>query len=119
MSSLRSNSAYTNTSASKSGIGVAKDEPLKPPTIDYIDMPKTLYDSAREACENAVRQLKKGEKKHYYKCAKIIKKTLEERHRGSYHVIMGKDFGSFFSYEAGNCVQFWINEYCFLIFKHG
>ncbi|CAG9312146.1 unnamed protein product [Blepharisma stoltei] len=119
MSSLRSSSQYASSSSSKPGIGVAKDEPLKPPVIDYIDMPKALYESAKEVCESAVRQLKKGEKKHFYKCAKQIKKILEERNRGSYHVIIGKDFGSFFSYEAGNCVQLWVNDICFLIFKHG
>lgn len=119
MSSLRSSTTYANNANNKPGIGVAKDEPLKSPMIDYADMPKTLQDSVIETCENAVRQLKKGEKKHYYKCAKFIKKTLEDRHRGAFHVIMGKDFGSYFNYEAGNCIQFWVNEFCFLIFKHG
>lgn len=98
---------------------IGKKEEFKPPMIDYVDMPKEMQEFVIEQCEEVLRMFNKCEKKYYYECAEAIKKIIEERYRGCYHVIVGRDFGSYFNYEVGNCIQFWITQHCFLIFKHG
>ena len=98
---------------------IGKKEEFKPAIIDYVDMPREMQDFVIEQCEEVLRMLNKSEKKYYYECAETIKKIIEERYRGSYHVIVGRDFVSYFNYEVGNCIQFWITQHCFLIYKHG
>jgi len=106
-------------SAKKPAPIIGKKEEFKHPVIDYADMPKEMQEFVIEQSEEVLRSLNKGEKKFYFECADAIKKIIEEKYKGSYHVIVGRDFGSFFSYEVGNCMQFWVAQHCFLIFKHG
>ena len=108
-----------NMSGSKGAAAPTKQENFRPPVYDYVDMPQEHLEFIIETCENVLRMLNKGEKKFYYECAEAIKRAMDEQFGPSYHVIVGRDFGSFFDYEAGYCVQLWINQHCFLIFKHG
>jgi dynein light chain LC8-type len=98
---------------------IGKKEEFKPPVIDYADMAREMQEYVIEQCEEVLRMFNNGEKKHYYECAEAIKKILDDKYSGSFHVVMGRDFGSYFNYEVGNCIQFWIMQHCFLIFKHG
>lgn len=106
--------------SSQKGPGLlAKDDNFRPPVYDYLDIPREKKDFIIEICETALRLLNNNDKKFYYECAEFIKKQVEEKFGGSFHVIVGRDFGAFFTYEAQHCVQFWINQHCFLVFKHG
>ena len=51
--------------------------------------------------------------------AKMIKEELDKQLGGSWHVIVGRNFGSYMSYEDQSAIMFWINHICFLIFKFG
>ncbi len=51
--------------------------------------------------------------------AEFIKRSLDKKFGGSWHVIVGKHFGSYMSYEDGCVVLFWLNQYGFLIWKYG
>ena len=61
----------------------------------------------------------KGEKRYFKDVAEFIKRQFDERFKGSWHVIVGKNFGSHFSFEAKSAIQFWINHIVFLIYKFG
>jgi dynein light chain LC8-type len=98
---------------------IRKKEEFKPPVIDYVDMPKEMQDFIIEKCEEVLSDYIHGEKRFFYECAESIKKSIEQKYKGSFHVIVGRDFGSFFSYEVSNCIQFWLAHFCVLIFKHG
>lgn len=106
-------------SSQKTASVAVNKENFRPPVYDYLDMPHEHVEFIVETCENVLRMLIKGEKKFYFECAEQVKKALDEQFGPSYHVIVGRDFGSFFDYEAGFCLQMWINQHCFLIFKHG
>ena len=60
-----------------------------------------------------------GDLKYYKDMAEHIKKLIDEKYGGSWHVIVGTHFGSFFSYEVSCVTQFWLEHIGFLIFKHG
>lgn len=62
---------------------------------------------------------RKGELKYFKEMAKQIKTQLDERVGGSWHVVVGRSFGSYMTYEDQSIIMFWINHVCFLIFKFG
>lgn len=98
---------------------IGKQESSPSPVVLYLDIPKSIQDFIVEQSDIVLRQFNKGEKKYFSECAESIKKLLDETYGGSYHVIIGKDFGSFFNYEVGHCFQFMLGAITFLIFKHG
>ena len=49
----------------------------------------------------------------------MIKEGLDERFKGSWMCVVGKDFGSFVTYESHSIMLFWINHIGFLIWKFG
>jgi len=57
--------------------------------------------------------------KYFKEMAKMIKDELDKQLGGSWHVIVGRNFGSYMSYEDQSAIMFWINHICFLIFKFG
>ena len=59
----------------------------------------------------------KQEKKYFKDVAEYIKKAFDEKFAGTWHVIVGRNFGSFVTYESKCIIQFWINHICFLIYK--
>jgi len=46
----------------------------------------------------------KGEKRYFKDVAEFIKRQFDERFKGSWHVIVGKNFGSHFSFEAKSAI---------------
>mmetsp|Transcript_10313 Transcript_10313/g.11373 ORF Transcript_10313/g.11373 Transcript_10313/m.11373 type:complete len:92 (-) Transcript_10313:61-336(-) len=48
-----------------------------------------------------------------------IKKAFDTRFGGTWHVIVGKDYGSYVSHETKNFLYFYLGEYAMLIFKAG
>ena len=95
-----------------------KSDELPPPVIDYIDLPDKEKEFAFEYAEMNIPDLLQS-KAEFYEVAQIMKEAFDEEFGACYHVCVGKDFGSYFSYEVNKCIQFWIGEFCFLIYKHG
>jgi dynein light chain LC8-type len=51
--------------------------------------------------------------------AEHIKKHLDLKFGGSWHVIVGNSFSSYMTYEDSSVILFWLNQWGFLIFKYG
>ncbi|KAH3900337.1 dynein light chain SCDLUD_003311, partial [Saccharomycodes ludwigii] len=49
--------------------------------------------------------------------AAYIKKKLDEEEGALWHVIVGKNFGSYVTHEKGYFIYFYINNLAFLVFK--
>ncbi|ODV89377.1 hypothetical protein CANCADRAFT_28610, partial [Tortispora caseinolytica NRRL Y-17796] len=49
--------------------------------------------------------------------AKAIKQGLDLKFGGPWHVIVGKEFGSFVTHESGYFVYFMLESKAFLVFK--
>ena len=73
----------------------------------------------QQVCLDAYKMKSDGKIKYYKDMAEYVKKRLDEEAGGSWHVIVGTHFGSFFSYEIATVLQFWLEHIGFLIFKHG
>lgn len=120
MSSHASQSRTSTSRKPAQGAQKTKEIEIQPAVFDYLDMTTPMKDFVVDHCTTALYSfLNKGEKKYLYEIAEEVKKALDAEFRGAFHVIVGTDFGSFFSYEQRHCAQFWLNQYCFLVFKHG
>mmetsp|Transcript_18844 Transcript_18844/g.16680 ORF Transcript_18844/g.16680 Transcript_18844/m.16680 type:complete len:84 (+) Transcript_18844:83-334(+) len=83
-------------------------------------MPYTKQEEIIEIAKGAYQKLQEGEWKYYKDMAKFIKEKVDEKSEtGSWHVIVGTQFGSFFSYESKHVFQFRLEHVCILLFKHG
>ncbi|KAI5952022.1 DYN2 [Candida jiufengensis] len=51
--------------------------------------------------------------------ATFLKKELDQIYGPTWHVIVGKSFGSYVTHEQGYFIYFYIGELAFLIFKSG
>ncbi|ODQ62051.1 hypothetical protein WICANDRAFT_60120 [Wickerhamomyces anomalus NRRL Y-366-8] len=51
--------------------------------------------------------------------ATFLKKELDEKYGHTWHVIVGKNFGSYVTHEMGYFTYFYIGPLAFLIFKTG
>lgn len=51
--------------------------------------------------------------------AGAIKKQLDTLHGHTWHVVVGKNFGSYVTHELGFFVYFYVGVYAFLVFKTG
>lgn len=51
--------------------------------------------------------------------ATFLKKELDQLYGPTWHVIVGKSFGSYVTHEQGYFIYFYIGELAFLIFKSG
>ncbi|KAH6888793.1 outer dynein arm light chain 8 [Coprinopsis sp. MPI-PUGE-AT-0042] len=49
--------------------------------------------------------------------ASFIKKALDRKHGTTWHVIVGKNFGSFVTYETKHFIYFYVGPLAFLIWK--
>lgn len=49
--------------------------------------------------------------------AALLKKHMDQTHDGIWHVIIGTDFGSYVSHEAGKFLHFYIGDRAFMLFK--
>lgn len=86
-----------------------KQERKGPPGIDqvtvsYRDMRAELEESAINLAKAALAAFYNGEKRFLYEVAETLKKEMDKAHGGTWHVIVGREFGSHVSYEAAKCV---------------
>ncbi|KAI3404427.1 DYN2 [Candida oxycetoniae] len=51
--------------------------------------------------------------------AAFLKKELDQTYGATWHVIVGKSFGSYVTHEQGYFIYFYIGELAFLVFKSG
>lgn len=51
--------------------------------------------------------------------ATFLKKELDHLYGATWHVIVGKSFGSYVTHEQGYFIYFYIGQLAFLIFKSG
>ncbi|SCU89021.1 LANO_0D03708g1_1 [Lachancea nothofagi CBS 11611] len=49
--------------------------------------------------------------------AGVIKKELDIKHGNTWHVIVGRSFGSYVTHEKGHFMYFYIGPLAFLVFK--
>lgn len=72
-----------------------------------------------EICRDAYKMQNEGDLKYYKDMALYIKHEMEKKQLGSWHVIVGTNFGSFVTYEHKSVILFWLEHIGFLLFKHG
>jgi dynein light chain LC8-type len=68
--------------------------------ILHKDSTKEIEELILNSATNALKAYYKGEKNHFTEVAQQIKKELEASIEGSWHVIVGKSFGSFVTHEV-------------------
>ena len=51
--------------------------------------------------------------------AAYVKKEFDKKHHPTWHVIVGKNFGSYVTHETKRFIYFYIGQLAFLIFKSG
>lgn len=49
--------------------------------------------------------------------ASHLKDELNRKYNGNWHCFVGRNFGSYVTYEAKNYIYFYIGQYAFLVFK--
>eukprot|EP00933_Yihiella_yeosuensis_P018941 TRINITY_DN15422_c0_g1_i1.p2 TRINITY_DN15422_c0_g1~~TRINITY_DN15422_c0_g1_i1.p2 ORF type:complete len:113 (-),score=28.05 TRINITY_DN15422_c0_g1_i1:191-529(-) len=97
-----------------------KDAPELPkPELHIVDMSKNEADFAIEVAKKGVISLFKNERRSFCEVAKFIKQEFDKNFAGAWHVIVGKHFGSWITYEAHKIMYFHIGQAGFLIYKHG
>lgn len=67
----------------------------------------------------SINQFYRGEVKHFHEIAKAVKEAFDEKYPGSWHVIVGKSYGSFVTHQASRMIYFFLGQVGFLIFQHG
>jgi dynein light chain LC8-type len=84
------------------------------PIVKAHDMAEDIQQQVLEISAKALAQ-NKLEKD----IAGQIKKELDSLHGHTWHVIVGKNFGSYVTHELGFFLYFYIGPYAFLVFKTG
>ena len=90
---------------------------LKIPIINYINMNKYTSEFIIKTAENLIQEFHKNEIKYFKTIAENLKNEISRKYEGCWHVIVGKDFGSFVSFEKNSVIHFSINDFSFLIWK--
>ncbi len=89
------------------------------PRFTYCDMEEQTRKDIVDVCRDAYKRQHDGEFKYYKDLAFHIKKTLDAKYSGAWHVVVGTSFGSYVSYEHKCLSLFWLEHIGFLVFKHG
>lgn len=74
------------------------------------EMQQTVFDISLKALEQNEQEKD---------IASYIKKQLDEQLGHTWHVIVGKNFGSYVTHELGYFIYFYVGPYAFLVFKTG
>lgn len=86
-----------------------KEDPLLTRiNIIYQDMPKDYQDFSIASCKALLKEHYKGELKWYKDIAFELKQKFDKKYEGSWHVIVGKSFGSFVTHEVKRLIYFFI-----------
>lgn len=89
-------------------MAAAKDKKEKtedPSNYGHVNIAFKDVDAEREAfgmasAGAALKSFHKGEVKHFWQVAEKIKRDFDEKYEGKWHVIVGKEFGSFVTHES-------------------
>lgn len=71
-------------------------------------MKAKVFDITEDALKNTNKQVE---------IASIIKKEMDKLYGSTWHCIVGKNFGSYVSHEAGSFIYFFAGNLSFLIFR--
>ncbi|GMM38398.1 dynein light chain [Saccharomycopsis crataegensis] len=83
--------------------------------IKSVDMSQELQDYVFDK----IAELSKDGEKPEKEVASLLKKDLDENQGHVWHVIVGTDFGSYITHEAGKFIYFYIGERAYMVFKTG
>lgn len=84
------------------------------PILKASDLPEELQTKIFELSKDAVSTYKIEKD-----IATYLKKELDQLYGATWHVIVGKSFGSYVTHEQGYFTYFYIGQLAFLIFKSG
>ncbi|KAF5383573.1 hypothetical protein D9615_003517 [Tricholomella constricta] len=80
--------------------------------IKNVDMSEEMQQESVDITSDAL------EKYHIEKdIAAQIKKEFDRRHGPTWHVVVGKNFGSYVTHETKNFIYFYVGSLAFLIWK--
>ena len=104
---------------SKSKQSDKKDDGHMKLRVHFTDADAERLEFARSCASGAYRSFQRGELKHNWQVAERVSQEFAEKYPGKWHVIVGKQYGSFVTHEASSMLYFSINGLIFLVFKHG
>ena len=87
-------------------------------TVKSVDMSEEMLDDVKKLSKDSFQQFE-GKNVVCRDVASVIKKECDKRFGGTWHCIVGKDFGSFVSHESKHFVYFYLNDYAILLFRAG
>eukprot|EP00029_Vermamoeba_vermiformis_P003390 TRINITY_DN13804_c0_g1_i1.p1 TRINITY_DN13804_c0_g1~~TRINITY_DN13804_c0_g1_i1.p1 ORF type:complete len:108 (-),score=17.70 TRINITY_DN13804_c0_g1_i1:28-312(-) len=87
-------------------------------TVKSVDMSDEMLDDVKKLAKDSFQQFE-GKTVVCRDVASAIKKECDKRFGGTWHCIVGKDFGSFVSHESKHFVYFYLNDYAILLFRAG
>jgi dynein light chain LC8-type len=87
-------------------------------TVKSVDMSDEMLDDVKKLAKDSFQQ-SEGKTVVCRDVASTIKKECDKRFGGTWHCIVGKDFGSFVSHESKHFVYFYLNDYAILLFRAG
>lgn len=82
--------------------------------IKATDMAEQLQSDAQEI---AVQALKRHDVEK--EAATMIKKEFDKKHGRTWHCVVGKSFGSYFTHEVNSFIYFYVGSVAVLLFKAG
>lgn len=88
------------------------------PEVKYVDMTPENRERAVNIAKLAYVAKTKGEIAHWTDCAEMIQSEFNDV-TGNWHCIVGQNFGSFVSHEAGHMFFFYIGHMGVLLYRHG
>ncbi|CAK9292798.1 unnamed protein product [Gordionus sp. m RMFG-2023] len=80
--------------------------------LKAADMPDLMQNDAVEFAKSAMSKHKEEKD-----IARAIKEDMDRRHSPTWHCVVGKNFGSFVTHEAGNFMYFYVDNEAILLFK--
>lgn len=93
-----------------------KNRPIRRKKVHECDMPRQLVADIIEFAEQALDEEANTKQKNV---AQFVKQKLDEEKKGTWHVIVGEHFGGNITNDAGNLVNFQIEQNWFLVFRSG
>ena len=84
------------------------------PTIKNVNMTKNMEMYSINTAINALETLNNNQE-----VASYIKKKFDSTFGPSWHCFVGRNFGSYVTYEENNYIYFYIGQVGFLLFKSG
>ncbi|CCE82204.1 Piso0_001917 [Millerozyma farinosa CBS 7064] len=84
------------------------------PILKASDLPDEIQTKIYELSSEALSNYKVEKD-----IATFLKKELDHLYGATWHVIVGKSFGSYVTHEQGYFIYFYIGQLAFLIFKSG